>query len=826
MTACISDATQLVVVVDSDLSVPDDLSRVRASVRDAAGALIAEHTFTLSGPSAPPPGTFALPLSFGVVPKEGASEEVLVALEAIGPSDVLFTRAHRTSFVANEARRLLMFLSQRCVTESCVSGSTCTETGCSSERVDPATLPGVVPGTELEGLPDAGSLEGPDAGPTDSGSDDATTPIETPTARLSPSPPYELNLVATNPNRPEIRLGQTVSLSLTLASAGRGTLVVSGFDLTRDVRSSFRLVGLPPLPAEIPSGSDLGFQVEYHASAVGEDSGRLEITTNDTTQGAGTGRIVAELSGTTSACPDAEFAEPGATATPAGVCQYRCLADHYDIDLVPGCEYACSKLRESEDPDDLFADENCDGVDGTAASSIFVARPPIGDDGNDGSMQAPFATISAALSAATIAGTSVLVSKGVYLESLELVSGVSIFGGYDAEARWGRSALNQVRIEAAGIAVRARSLAAPVVLDRLFVRASTAATAGGHTVGLDLLGSTVEVHSSTIAAGSGAAGADGLPGEAGAEGGAGGPGEPGESGGSTQGAGGLGVESTCGPGTAGSSGGNGGYDNSPGTSGEPLGSLAGGAGGPGAEGCATCSGSCVSGRTRGAVGSDGAQGATAGQSGGDGIGAMTIGVWAGDEWVAESGAEGTPGTAGTGGSGGGGGGGGADECFANVFGECVRQNLCNSDKGGGGGAGGGGGCGGLGGKGGQGGGASFGALVIRSTLALDRVRISTDAGGRGGDGGPGGTAGPGGAGGAPGEGRDDSGAGGRGGAGAPGGTGGAGGGGAGGVSYCAYVGSTSILVEDRVEFFPGTGGSPGGGPSPGVPGESGTIWRE
>ncbi len=821
LAGCLSDATQLVVVVDSDLAVPAELARARASLRDQS-ALISENTFTLAAEDGvAPPGSFQLPLSFGVVPQGDPESEVQIVVEAIGASDVLFSRSARTHFVESETRRLVMFLARRCTTETCAEGSTCTENGCTPELVDPTLLALVEPGSELEGLPDAGVR---DAEPDDSGPLDAASPIEEPSARLSPSPPYELNLIATNPNRPEVRLGQAVTFPVTLANAGDGTLIVSGVEITDDARASFSLVGVPALPAELAANRELVFRIEYEAAAIGTDSARLELSTNDSTQGAGTGKIVAELSASTSPCPDAPFTEPGAMASRDGICAYVCTADHHDVDPDPGCEYACTKIRDLEDPDDLFLDENCDGVDGNALSSYFVAPPPLGSDSNAGTRLAPFATIGKALDAASIAGTSVLVSKGDYSENLSLKSGVSIFGGYDAGERWVRRADSQSRLIAHETAVSAIDLPAKVVLDRIHIRTSSA-TLGAPTIGLWVVGSDVEVRSSSISVGHGAPGVPGAQGAQGVAGAPGGAGQPGDSGGSANGGGGGPGVSSCAPETTGSGGGIGGYDNGAGAPGEPNGALAAGPGGAGAAGCATCS-SC-NGPTHGAVGSDGSPGTTPGTVGTDGLGASSAGVWVLDEWVPGAGEPGGPGTYGSGGSGGGGGGGGANDCYANVFSECVSGgSVCNADRGGGGGGGGGGGCGAEGGQGGGGGGASFGVVVLRSTVALDRTTVSVGDGGAGGAGGEGGPVGPGGPGGEPGQGRDDSGAGGRGGAGAPGGAGGSGGGGAGGSSWCVYVGPSSTFVETSATFNPGSPGPGGTGANPGPPGEGGIIRRD
>ena len=88
---------------------------------------------------------------------------------------------------------------------------------------------------------------------------------------------------------------------------------------------------------------------------------------------------------------------------------------------------------------DLFEDTNCDGIDGDAANAIFVA--PTGRDTYPGTRAQPKRSIVAGIEAAAAMGFDVYVSVGDYtiVETLELVNGVSVFGGYDAAMDWRRS---------------------------------------------------------------------------------------------------------------------------------------------------------------------------------------------------------------------------------------------------------------------------------------------------------------------------------------------------------------------------------------------------
>jgi len=187
-------------------------------------------------------------------------------------------------------------------------------------------------------------------------------------------------------------------------------------------------------------------------------------------------------------------------------------------------------------------------------------------------------------------------------------------------------------------------------------------------------------------------------------------------------------------------------------------------------------------------------------------------------------------TGGAGGAGGGGGGGGAgggvEEYHPGAGGQGCASGY--SDFGGAGGGGGAGGCGGGGGAGGQAPGGSFGVFVMFPSNPGTNVPIITGndirtgfggAGGRGGDAGTPGTGGPGGAGGAggvPGDLYWCSRPGARGGQGGTGGPGAGGGGACGGVSYGIFVagsfsaGNLSGWVNAITLAGAGGPGGPGG----------------
>jgi hypothetical protein len=150
LAGCSEAATQLVVVVDSDLPAPDRVS-IRAVARpdDDPADIGAESTFAVS--ETPGPTTFVLPLSFGVVPPGGdAARGVEVVVEARDATDqVVVSRRARTGFVRGHTLRLPMFLAEACRGVECPTGQTCDGGVCVSDEVPADTLMEVQRGSEI-----------------------------------------------------------------------------------------------------------------------------------------------------------------------------------------------------------------------------------------------------------------------------------------------------------------------------------------------------------------------------------------------------------------------------------------------------------------------------------------------------------------------------------------------------------------------------------------------------------------------------------------------------------------------------------------------------
>jgi hypothetical protein len=476
-----------------------------------------------------------------------------------------------------------------------------------------------------------------------------------------------------------------------------------------------------------------------------------------------------------------------------------------------GCEYKCPVLPilQSDPIDDKFEDANCDGSDGVVEGCVYVSASTGSDDdaSANGTRFKPYATIGKAIQAAAANNIpGVCVSGEIYNEQVTLVSGVSLYGGFDHldnEFAFRRKEGITTTIRAKGTVIIAPKIDVETHVEGLTIIADkNSETPGESTYGIRLLGGAgrLWVRWNDITVGDGN---DGIDGESPAQ-------APKASDGVT---GQEGCDACSGNGTGapppvceipGGKGGDGGYKEASGTKGGDGSSGAVGGGGGKAV-------SCIS---SGDGGKTGGNATTPGENGGPGGPGANLGTLSEQFYTPASGKDGVKG--GNGASGGGGGGGGGSEKFLGLF--------CNPDKGGGGGSGGCGGLGGLPGKGGMGGGGSFGIFVVGGQVDVDKNQITVGKGGKGGKGGNGATGQQGGNGGSGGPGKDNSGAGGPGGSGSPGGSGGPGGGGGGGPSACvAHAAGVNITGKGFcTSGTPGFGG-PGGTNSAGLKGADGEV---
>jgi hypothetical protein len=559
------------------------------------------------------------------------------------------------------------------------------------------------------------------------------------------------------------------------------------------------------------------------------------------------------------------------------VCEVDCLEGFVDVDGIAanGCE--CERFDGQGPPPVVGGDADCDGVVDDTDAFVFVTTS--GSDTNPGTQLRPVRSIQTGLALGRSTGRDVLVARGVYEGPVDLVGGVSLFGGYSPDFRDRDLELFPVVIERRAQpgrpALRCTDLSASTRVEGFTVAGldATGAGQGSTAVYVDRCGPAVVFANLTVFAGRGAEGLDGrdssenLPPGVGSLADLDGPdGEAGQSGnlantpcervpGGQGGgqvcrgvsvSGGEGGDADC-PETGcvnGSPCGNGGCTDFtvdgvcdfdavlaaavPNPASSPGRGSAGGAAGELTYNSPTNRGICNFCDDNPTLPRDNANGGDGG-SGVDGEGGLGCdGAPAFEEATGRvTGRGGGAGTSGTDGSGGGGGTAGAG--FDRIG---DTTGFCTDVAGGSGGGGGAGGCGSPPATGGLGGGASIGiAIRLRGAEgpSFEATRVVTASGGAGGDGGVGADGGSGGVGARGGVGRMFCArTGGRGGDGGRGGAGGGGGGGCGGGSHAAYlVGDGGAAYRDALEAsletdeagVPGRGGR--GGFSPGVSGTDG-----
>jgi hypothetical protein len=431
--------------------------------------------------------------------------------------------------------------------------------------------------------------------------------------------------------------------------------------------------------------------------------------------------------------------------------------------------------------------ENDSGLDDTCGVFVSASLGQDVDEEGRGSKGKPWATIAAALGAAT--GKPVYLCGETFAETVEIKAGARVYGALDCTAaEWPYAAAKRTVIAPTveGMALRVTSKAKLELYD-VNVTSADATTAGASSIAV-----FAEVDTDVMLTRCDVEAKSGAEGESPAPEGTGTPGPIGENGAAgcinnQSVAGGNGGANVCEPGAVKVSGGSGGTgtigDGSDGSAGK-NGAMPGGALGTGQVDGAPVVPCTDGGEGAAGVAGDPGAGATDAELGT--LDASGFGGVAGSDGMTS----GTPGA-------GAGGGGGAKGC-ANL--------ISAGPSGGGGGAG---GCGGAPGKGGMGGGASIGLVSLGAKLTFATVTITAGAGGKGGAGGVGQPGGAGGDGGSPGAGDGTAIAcsGGKGGAGGP---GGRGGGGRGGPSIgVAHTGTAPSLKD--VTITPGKAGEGGEG---------------
>jgi len=127
--------TEVVLVVDSDLLVPDELDTVEISI---GGSTLAPSVVTADLTDTATP---QLPLTVTIYPLGSEDTAVFVTVVGRSGSSRVVERRVRTGFVSGESRMLRVLLARRCVDVICGDAETCDETGCRPVNMGADQLP-------------------------------------------------------------------------------------------------------------------------------------------------------------------------------------------------------------------------------------------------------------------------------------------------------------------------------------------------------------------------------------------------------------------------------------------------------------------------------------------------------------------------------------------------------------------------------------------------------------------------------------------------------------------------------------------------------------
>lgn len=132
------DLTQLVVMVDSDLLVPDDVDFVAVDITSPSGNL----TRTSSNPGLP-----VFPLTLGLVKAGDALGPVRISARGYLNNQIVVEHVVETAFVPRQTRVVFLDLLRQCVGVECPVGQSCGFGGCRAEEVAQNALLPMTPET-------------------------------------------------------------------------------------------------------------------------------------------------------------------------------------------------------------------------------------------------------------------------------------------------------------------------------------------------------------------------------------------------------------------------------------------------------------------------------------------------------------------------------------------------------------------------------------------------------------------------------------------------------------------------------------------------------
>jgi alpha-tubulin suppressor-like RCC1 family protein len=132
--ACRNTTTEIVLVIDTNLTIPVDVGHVDISV---SGSQMQHPTIPVDLLAA---GAPAFPLTLGLTPAGTAGSVTVTVVGSLRDRPVVQQEAE-TSFVEGSKRMLRMLLLGSCMGTSCPMGETCGADGCSSAATPGASLP-------------------------------------------------------------------------------------------------------------------------------------------------------------------------------------------------------------------------------------------------------------------------------------------------------------------------------------------------------------------------------------------------------------------------------------------------------------------------------------------------------------------------------------------------------------------------------------------------------------------------------------------------------------------------------------------------------------
>lgn len=136
LLACEEEArsrTELIVVVDSDLSVPEELDELQISTQGPGRTQHAANAALGTGQ----PG---LPRYLALAHEGGQLGPITITVAGLAGGSVVLTRQAELSFVAGRSLVLPLHLARQCVDVACERGESCTEHGCQRIALDAESL--------------------------------------------------------------------------------------------------------------------------------------------------------------------------------------------------------------------------------------------------------------------------------------------------------------------------------------------------------------------------------------------------------------------------------------------------------------------------------------------------------------------------------------------------------------------------------------------------------------------------------------------------------------------------------------------------------------